>query len=157
MSALDLLLGARPAGETGNAAQPRTLLLSDGLRLHMQESDTADDVILFSHLGRLGDTGHFPQDRAWNASLPHPLCAEARCVVSVDPGSGCMYLIDVWPRASLHPQSFAEFLQDHALRHRVWRGILNEIESRNPASDQYEEGDHEDEEWDGAGSLEVSD
>jgi hypothetical protein len=128
MSALDYFLGARkqaaPVTSHGLVA-PRTLLRADGIRLHLQEDEYAEQVILFSLPGALRDVQWLDgASEPWRHGLPHPRFAGVQSVLTVESESGQVYLIDVCPRAALDLSMFESFLEDHAARHRTWQQML---------------------------------
>jgi hypothetical protein len=153
MSALDYLLGARKefARVTADGlVAPRTLLREDGIRVHLQEDVYAEQVIVFSLPGTLRDVQCLDACRPWRHGLPHPRFAGVEAVLTVEPASGQVYLIDVCARTALDSTMFESFLDDHAARHRTWQRVLEEEKEEDGGVEDYgeEEEVHDDDDVD---------
>ena len=131
MSALDVLLGpCSPATVPGRCA--RSISFPNGEQVHLQEDESAEQVIFFSLPGILADREWLAaRAQPWRHQLPHPRHPEVQCFVSVDQETAQVYLADVWPRAALHAAEFDAFLEDHRERYRAWKTFL-----ASPAADE---------------------
>ena len=127
MSALLALLGTPPGHPRSAGNVVRTLVLPDGVLLHLQEDEYAEEIIIFSRPGLMPETDFRTQQaaRPWRHVLRHPRFPGVRCSLAVELQTRQVYLADVWARAALDATLLDESFSDHAMRHRAWRRVLN--------------------------------
>jgi hypothetical protein len=119
MSLLDYLLGA-PAG--GNATADMRDLLVDDVIVHVHESSEREELSLCSNPGRV-------EGADWLSSRTEPWAnviegTGHRSAIYVDPPSGSLMLLHMWPRAAMDHVAFREALHAHAHAHRAWCEVL---------------------------------
>jgi hypothetical protein len=130
MSALDALMGPPPAPSLPPNS-PRTLLFDGGEKLHLQEDESLENIVLFSSPGVLESRDWLAGDaQPWRFMVAHPRYESVLSTLAVDLDSGHVYLGDAWPRATFDCAGFAALLEDHLARHRAWQLTLSEEETR---------------------------
>jgi hypothetical protein len=156
MSVLEYFLGPRPHMPELTAAdmqQPRTLELPEGVLVHLQECENAENIVIFSQPGALSEAHWLDgETRPWRSELPHPGFPGVRSLLTVEPGSYLIRLVDVVERGALDKTLFSPLLEDHAGRHRYWRSL---IEAAEESEDEEEEDDDFDDEMDNDSEGEI--
>jgi hypothetical protein len=130
MSALDALLGPSPfSSATPNS--PRTLLFDGGEKLHLEEDESLENIVVFSSPGIL-ETREWLAGRTtpWTSNMEHPRYAGVVSTLAIDPDSGRVYIGDAWPRAAFDSAGLAGLLEDHLARHHGWQKALAPTELR---------------------------
>jgi hypothetical protein len=100
--------------------------LSDaGEKLHLQEDESLENVVVFSQPGVLADTEWLTDHSGpWTSFVAHPRFDAVRSTLAIEPDSGRLYIADAWPRAAFDCGGLAALLEDHLQRHRAWRQAL---------------------------------
>jgi hypothetical protein len=143
MSALDCLLGPPPNeldAATGTVLV-RTLLLPDDVQVHLQENQTDEEIVLFSIPGRVVADWLENRSQPWTSRCSHPVHPQAASVLVVDPPTGEVTLVEVWPRAALDLPTLGRCLADHRQTHLAWRALLRPSRSEQHAPTQQTDND----------------
>ena len=114
----------------------RTLLLPDDVRVHLQENQTDEEIVMFSIPGRV--QADWLEDRAqpWTSRCIHPAHPQAVSVLVVNAPTGEVTLVEVWPRAALDLSTLSRCLADHKQMHLAWRALLRPVSSDQHAPAQ---------------------